>query len=257
MDAVAIHRTAHGFDRAAEDYERARPDYPAEAVAWLADRLGLRAGRTVLDLAAGTGKLTRLLLGTGARVIAVEPVAGMRERLAGVLPADDLLEGTAEAIPLADGSVDAVTVAQAFHWFDGDRALAEIHRVTAEGGRLAVVYNRRPLEDPLQTGLEAIMAPHRGETPSERTGRWRDAFARSDLWSPSDTLELRHSTPLAREDVVARVTSVSFISALPPDRRDQVSDEVRALVAAYEEPVAVPYICELFVWDRTPVLSGG
>ena len=98
--AVAIHRSAQFFDAAADDYERARPDYPDQALAWLADRLGLRPGRTVLDLAAGTGKLTRLLVRTGARVVAVEPVAGMRARLTGSLPDEDVLDGTAEDLPL-------------------------------------------------------------------------------------------------------------------------------------------------------------
>ena len=78
-----------------------------------------------------------------------------------------MLDGTAEDLPLGAGSVDAATVAQAFHWFDGDRALAEIHRVTRPGGRLAVVYNRRPLDHPLQAGIETIVAPHRGDTPSQ------------------------------------------------------------------------------------------
>lgn len=247
---MAIHRSAHGFDAAAGDYERARPDYPDEAVRWLAERLDLRAGRTVLDLAAGTGKLTRVLAGTGARVVAVEPVAGMRARLAGMLAEGDVLDGTAEDLPLADCSLDAVTVAQAFHWFDGDRALAEIHRVTREGGRLAVLYNRRPLEHPLQAALEAIVAPHRGDTPSHRSRRWRDALDRSRLWAPGDELEIEHVDHLDREGVVARVASMSFIASLPAERRDEVREQVRALVAEHREPVALPYVCELFLWDR-------
>ena len=248
--AVAIHRSAQFFDAAADDYERARPDYPDQALAWLADRLGLRPGRTVLDLAAGTGKLTRLLIRTGARVVAVEPVAGMRARLTGWLPDDDVLAGTAEDLPLTAGSVDAATVAQAFHWFDGDRALAEIHRVTRVGSRLAVVYNRRPLDHPLQAAIETVMAPHRGDTPSQRTGRWREAFDRSRRWVPREELLLPHVDRLDREGLVARVASTSFIAGLPAERRDEVRDQVRALVAALPEPVELPYVCELFLWDR-------
>lgn len=247
---MAIHRSARGFDAAAADYERARPDYPDEAVRWLAQRLDLRPGRTILDLAAGTGKLTRLLAGTGARVIAVEPVGGMRARLAGLLPEDDVLDGTAEELPLADQSLDAVTVAQAFRWFDGDRALAEIHRVTREGGRLAVVYNRRPLDHPLQAALEAVFAPHRGDTPSHRSGRWRDALDRSRLWAHGEELEIEHVDALDREGVVARVSSTSFISRLPPEPRKQVREQVRALVAGWREPIELPYVCELLLWDR-------
>jgi SAM-dependent methyltransferase len=251
-DVVAIHRTADSFETAAGDYERARPDYPNEAVQWLTERLDLRPGRTVLDLAAGTGKLTRLLAGTGARVVAVEPVAGMRARLADALPELELHDGTAEAIPLVDASVDAATVGQAFHWFDGDQALAEIHRVAQKDSRLAVVYNRRPLDDPLQAALEAILRPHRGDTPSYRSGRWREAFTRTRLWAPVEETELRHRQRLDRDGVVARIASTSFVAALPSKRRVELLGEVRALVTDRPEPIELPYVCELFVWQREP-----
>jgi len=262
---VSIHQAARSFDAAAGDYERARPDYPADVGRWLTERLGLGPGRTVLDLAAGTGKLTRRLLLTGARVVAVEPVAGMRARLARALPAVEgrprpaealpaleLLDGTAEAIPLADESVDAVTVAQAFHWFDGERALTEIHRVTRTRGRLAVVYNRRPLEDPLQAALEEILAPHRADTPAYRSGRWREAFAHTSLWAPVEEAELPHTQRLDREGVVARAASISFVAALPDGRRAELLKQVRTLVAERPEPIELPYVCELFVWERVP-----
>jgi ubiquinone/menaquinone biosynthesis C-methylase UbiE len=248
--AVAIHPTAQGFETAAGDYERARPDYPEEARRWLAERLDLRPGRKVVDIAAGTGKLTRVLAATGADVVAVEPVAGMRARLAAALPDVELLDGVAETIPLRDASVDAATVGQAFHWFDGDRALPEIHRVTREGGRLAIVYNRRPLEHPLQGALEAILSPHRGQTPAYPDGRWRDAFARTRLWAPVEETELPHLQLLDREGVVARAASTSFVADLPSDRRAEVLAQVRALVKGHPEPIQLPYVCELFLWQR-------
>ncbi|MDQ2760160.1 MAG: class I SAM-dependent methyltransferase [Actinomycetota bacterium] len=249
---MTIHQTAQSFDAAACDYERARPDYPHEAGRWLSERLSLRPGRTVLDLAAGTGKLTRLLAPTGARVVAVEPVAGMRTQLAKALAGLELLEGTAESIPLPCASVDAVTVAQAFHWFDGERALSEIHRVSRASGRLAVLYNRRLLEDPLQAALEEILAPHRGATPAQRTNRWRQAFSRTSLWALVEEATLPHVQHLEREGVVARVASTSFVAALPVERRALVLREVRALVAARPEPIELPYVCELFLWERVP-----
>ena len=125
---------AAGFGRAADAYERSRPGYPAEAVARLVAELGIGPGQTVLDLAAGTGKLTRLLVEFGADLVAVEPSAAMRSEFASVLPDIPVHEGTAEQIPLADDSVDAVVVAQAFHWFNaprgpgGDRARAAAAR---------------------------------------------------------------------------------------------------------------------------------
>ena len=124
-----LHPATQGFTEA-ERYERGRPDYPRAAVDAIVSELDLRAGRTVLDLGAGTGKLTRLLLPSGANVIAVEPIREMREQLTGVVA----LAGTAERIPLTDDYVDAVTVAQAFHWFEADVALREIHRVLRTGG---------------------------------------------------------------------------------------------------------------------------
>ena len=106
-----LHPATRGFELAADVYERGRPDYPAAAIAWLVERLDLRPGRTLVDLAAGTGKLTRLLVPSGADVIAVEPLAAMRALIENAR----VLEGTAEAMPLPDASADAVTVAQAFH----------------------------------------------------------------------------------------------------------------------------------------------
>ena len=133
---------AHAAFTTADVYERGRSGYPDEAVACLVSELGIGAGSTVVDLAAGTGKLTRLLVPTGARVVAVEPVADMRRQLAQVVSEARPVAATAEHLPIAGGTVDALTVAQAFHWFDPDRALAEIHRVLRPGGRLGIVGNR-------------------------------------------------------------------------------------------------------------------
>lgn len=194
---MPVHPRAEvGFGRAADAYERARPDYPAEAVDWLCDRLALRPGRTVVDLAAGTGKLTRLLVASGARVIAVEPVAGMRNALARAVPAVEILDGTAEAMPLPDGSADAITVAQAFHWFSTADALSEIHRVLAPGGALALVWNRRDLDDPLAVALDEMVGRHRGTfrpiavDGGSRSSR-RPTF--SDRWRNTLSLTTRSS----------------------------------------------------------------
>jgi SAM-dependent methyltransferase len=247
---VAIHPSAQGFRTAADDYDRGRPDYPPRAGRWLADSLDLRPGRTVLDIAAGTGKLTRLLAATGATVVAVEPVAEMRARLAAALPAVESSNGTAEELPCQDTSVDAATVGQAFHWFDGDRALAEIHRVVRPGGRLAVVYNRRTLDDPIHAGIEAIIGPLRGATPAHRTGRWRDAFERTNLWAPVEEVEFLHTQVLDREGLAARVSSTSFIARLPTDDLAAVLDHVRGLVSKDATRIELPYVCELFLWQR-------
>jgi len=125
------------------DYEAARPSYPPDAVAWFVENLRIEPGRTVVDLAAGTGKLTRLLVPTGANLIAAEPVAGMRATFRQVLPNVPMLATTAEHLAFRDGSLDAVTVAQAFHWFDEDRAIAALARAVRVGGRVGLVWNAR------------------------------------------------------------------------------------------------------------------
>ena len=239
---------ARGFSRSADAYDRARPDYPPAAVAWLAERLGLRPGRTVVDLAAGTGKLTRPLAATGAEVVAIEPVAEMRARIGDA--AARSLDGTAEAIPLPDASADAVTVAQAFHWFDGPAALAEIHRVLRPGGALALVWNRRPLEDPVHAAIERIIAPHRGDAPAHRSGAWRAAFDATTLFGPLEERTFAHSRPHDADALADRVGSTSFVAALDDGPHAEVIAAVRALAA--EGAVDVPYVCEVLVCDRRP-----
>ena len=158
------HPAAPSFARVAAQYERSRPGYAPEAVRHLVERLSLGPGRVVLDLAAGTGKLARQLVPSGARVVAVEPLAELR---ALVPTGIEMLEGTAEAIPLASGSTDAVTVAQAFHWFDEEAALAEIRRVLRHGGRLALVSNRRDERDATTRAFGELLARHRAHPPLE------------------------------------------------------------------------------------------
>ena len=156
-----MHPTAAaGFGTSADAYERGRPSYPDAAVAHLAVELGLGPAVRVVDLAAGTGKLTRLLAQGGAEVVAVEPVAAMRKALARSLPGVDVLEGTAESIRLPSGSVDAVTVAQAFHWFDAPRALAELGRVLRPSGTLLLVWNDRDERVPWVEEYSAIVHAH-------------------------------------------------------------------------------------------------
>jgi SAM-dependent methyltransferase len=238
---------ARGFARSAAAYDRARPEYPPEAVAWLAERLRLGPGRTVVDLAAGTGKLTRPLAGTGAEVIAVEPVAEMRARIGPA--AARALDGTAEAIPLADASADAVTVGQAFHWFDGPVALGEIHRVLRPGGALALVWNRRPLEDPVHAAIERIVAPHRGDAPAHATGSWRAAFDATTLFGPLEERTFAHVRSHDADALADRVGSTSFVAALDDGPQAEVIAAVRALAAS--GPVDVPYVCEVFVCRRS------
>ncbi|HEX7299959.1 MAG TPA: class I SAM-dependent methyltransferase [Solirubrobacteraceae bacterium] len=234
------HAAATGFARSAEAYERARPDYPPEAIAYLARELDLGPGRVVVDLAAGTGKLARPLARLGCEVIAVEPVDEMRAAIGNTARA---LAGTAEAIPVGDDSADGVTVGQAFHWFDGRAALAEIERVLRPGGGLALVWNRRPVESsPLQAAIAEIIAPYRVSVPAHGSGAWREAFAGRELSEWTFAFEQHMEV----DRLVDRVASMSFIAALDEPERRGVLDRVRGLVD--EGPVAVPYVCEIYLW---------
>ena len=244
IDPVA----AAGFGSAAEVYERARPSYPSEAIDWLFERTGAGPGDTIVDLGAGTGKLTRLLVPSGARVVAVEPIPEMRA----LIDVGEPIDGTAEAIPMADGSAALVTVAQAFHWFDLDRALPEIHRVLRPGSSLALVWNMRDLDDPVQRGVEDLLAAHRGRLTAQREGRWRAPFAASPLFGEVQTGTFRYEQQFTADDLVARVSSTSFVAAMDEAERRPLLDDVRALVAGREEPFPFPYVTEVLVSSRTP-----
>ena len=238
---------ATGFSRSSAAYERGRPGYPPEAVAWLVERAGLGPGRRVLDLAAGTGKLTRELLGRGAEVVAVEPLAAMRAALP---HGAEALDGTAEAIPLGDASVDTVTVGQAFHWFDHEPALAEIHRVLRPGGRLALAWNLRREDDEVNVALDQLMAPHRAGTPSHRDGRWLATLTASELFGPLEEVQFAADQTLDAEGLADRIGSISFVASLADEERLPLLERVRALAGG--GTVTVPYTTTVQICSRLP-----
>jgi SAM-dependent methyltransferase len=240
-----LHPATRGF-AAADVYERGRPDYPQAAIDRLVETLDLRRGRTVLDLAAGTGKLTRLLVPSGASVIAVEPLPEMRAELERRVLGVAVLGGTGERIPLANGYVDAVTVASAFHWFDARRALREIHRVLEAGGGLALLWNARDDRDSVQRALSEILEPLRGETPERPRVDWRAVLARGGLFTRIDRRLFPHEQVVDEETLVARVLSVSFVGTLPDADRHAVEERVRALARSVELPTRLRYMTELY-----------
>jgi SAM-dependent methyltransferase len=243
-----IHPSAAiGFASAADIYERARPSYPQDAIDWLVAQTSLAEGRTVVDLGAGTGKLTRLLLPTGARVVAVEPIAEMRAYIHGA----EVLDGTAEAIPLPDASADVVTVAQALHWFDQDRALPEIHRVLRGNGQLVLVWNMRDLDDPVQSGVEELLRPLRTDVPGQIAGAWREPLARSGLFGQAIVGEFKYEQRFTTDDLCDRVASTSYVAALSAVDREELLVRVRALTHGIAEPFAFPYKTEVHVIPRS------
>jgi SAM-dependent methyltransferase len=237
-------RAVAGFGRAAEAYERGRPGYPADAVAWLAEKLGLVLGRTVLDLGAGTGKLSRLLVETGARVVAVEPVDEMR-RLLTTVAGVEAIAGAAEAIPLPDASADACTVAQAFHWFEPVAALAEIHRVLRPGSELALLWNRLDEADPLTAAFTAVLARYRAHPPVGYP--WPEGYDRTALFTPPELRTFANVQELDPDTIADRLASESSITVLPEEQRRQALREVRALAPG---TVVLRYVTEVYVSNR-------
>ena len=233
-----------GFGSAADAYDRARPEYPQEAVAWLAERLGLAPGRTVVDLAAGTGKLTRALVPTGARVVAVEPVDEMRAHIA-----VEAVAGYAESIPLEDAFADAVTVGQAFHWFANDEALAEIARVLRPGGRLGLIWNGRDDTAPIQQAFTGIVEELRTSEAAWKRDAWRDVLEASALYGPIEETAVTWERRLDGDELAELASSISFVAASPPERREAIMERARAL--ASDGPVRFPYVTNVFVVERT------
>jgi ubiquinone/menaquinone biosynthesis C-methylase UbiE len=221
--------------RSALTYERGRPGYPSALADALAAEFGLDADSRVLDLAAGTGQLSRLLVPLVGSVVAVEPSAPMRDVLARGLPGVEALAGRAERIPLPDQSVDAAVVGNAFHWFDGDAAVGELARVLRPGGGLAVLWNLGLSSDPpwskrLEQLVEELSA--NALRPARRctSGMWRPALDRAhDLFEPLRFSAFDHERSLDHEAFVAGIASFSFIAAMPDAERDRVLTEVRAL----------------------------
>jgi ubiquinone/menaquinone biosynthesis C-methylase UbiE len=226
------------FDDVVREYARTRPGYPDEALDWIASRTGLRAGSDVLDLAAGTGKLTRSLVARGYRVAAVEPLPGMRSQLAHDLPEIVVLEGKAEQIPLRDASFEAVLVGQAFHWFEPHAALDEVARVLRPGGWLVLLWNLWDLDDPLQRSLDEIIAPlatghiRNLTTGSHPYGEWPSALAADARFGDAEQARFAHSVVLDSASTGERIASSSQVQSAPAAEREAAIAAARRLVAS-------------------------
>lgn len=252
----SVHTAARqGFERQAGTYARGRPGYPPELRGWLEATLGLGPGRTVADVGAGTGKFTRLLVATGADVVAVEPVDAMRDRLHAELPSVRALDGAAQALPLEDGSLDAIVCAQAFHWFASGAALDEFARVLKPGGRLGLVWNVRDESLDWVAALTRIITPYEGDAPRFHKGTWRQAFPHAAFGPLHETVfEQRHEGP-PDEVIVDRFMSVSFIAALPDNEKTKVLAQIRDVIDHHpalrgRTRVALPYHTQAFAAVR-------
>lgn len=229
-------RYRFSFEGVAEQYERARPLYSDEAVAWLVERLGIGPGWTVLDLAAGTGKLTRQIVALGAAVVAVEPGDEMRGVLERVVPAAEALAGTAEEIPLPAGSVDAVTVGQAFHWFRQQEAYAELHRVLRPGGGFGLLWNRWDPTDPLFGSIDELLEVHRA--PPAAAPSWRDSYDES-LFGPPEERRFFQQRTMSVDALVEWAGSTSGVVNATRGDQARIEREIRRLARSYDGTVSV------------------
>lgn len=240
---------ARGFEAGAAAYEIARPGYPDEALHVLRDEVGVRHGTSVLDLAAGTGKLTRRLVELGASVTAVEPVDAMRAQLGVAVPGVEVLEGTAESIPADDATLDVVTVAQAFHWFDAPAALADIARVLRPGGRLAILWNERDEATPWVAEMSKVIRWHERTVSRYQHVAWDAVVAASGRFTPLNERTVRWDQQMTCELLAERVRSISYIAAMPTAERERLVAEVVYLARRMPEPFALPYVCRV-QWAR-------
>ena len=230
-----------GFGSAAGAYVAGRPGYPAHAVDWL-----VGDARDVVDVGAGTGKLTAALVGAGRRVTAVEPDAGMLEALRDEVPGAVAVLGAAEALPLDDGSADALLLGQAWHWVDVDAASAEAARVLRPGGVLGLIWNIRDSAVPWVHELGAIMHGSAAERTVEG-----DAVRVAEPFGPLERRDDRWTRSVTADQVVAMAASRSYLIALDPDERQQVLGAIRELLATHpatagRDRVELPYVTTSF-----------
>ena len=243
---------ALSFGSVAEDYEATRPGWPLEAFAIAFEQFDVPERPDVVDVAAGTGKLTRTLAELAGALVAIEPDAALRAVLQRELPAVTVLEGTAEALPLEAASADAVCAGQAFHWFDVDRALDEFARVLRPGGIAIAAWNMPPEEDTWYDAvIDFLKAANPDHLPASTTD-WPRALAAHPLYGGLVEITARHEQPTTRAAFERLLGTHSVINVLPPERRAELIAEALAVADAQgafdsDGSCAIPWCCEVFV----------
>lgn len=235
---------ARSFEAVAAEYERHRPDYPEEALRWAAETLGLEPTARVLDVGAGTGKLTRGLIALGFDVVAVEPGGRMLDQLRLAVPQAEAHEAPAEALPLPDATVDAAFAAQAYHWFDRERALPELHRVVRPGGGIALLWNWWDERDPLQQALGSVVgyAGHQPYADDELPGApWFSELGRTVVESTEE------SSP---EALVGYLSTVSRYLTAPPEEQEAYLRSVHEVASRYGRRFSLARLTYCFAFAR-------
>lgn len=225
---------ARSFGPAAAIYDRVRPTYPSAAVAWALAPLG-RGRWRVADIGAGTGIMTRVLASMGHDAVAIEPDDQMRQRLAAATPGVEVLAGGAESLPLGDASIDAAVAAQAYHWFDRDRANSELGRVIRRGGVFAAIWNDRDDAVSWVGEYSWIVEGDRGPDGSGAdTGRAKSP-SYGDGFGPVEYAEFRHAITHTPESLVALLKSRSYFITATPARQAALESEVRNLADTHPD----------------------
>ena len=249
---MPVHPKARvGFQRAAGQYERSRPETPPDAIDALVRTLRISSRSTVLELGAGTGKLTRLLVPRAGRYVAVEPVPAMREQLRRAVPEVPLLGAVAEELPLRASSVDAIVAAQAFHWFDAPRAMREMHRVLRSDGGVGLLWNVRDESVDWVRKTTEIIDRYDDRGPRFREYAWEAAWAKTPGFEPLTKQSFGFVQRLDREAVVDRFLSISFIASLEDNRRAEAETALRHLFDSHPQTagravIELPYQCEIY-----------
>ncbi len=234
---------ARGFNNG-DRYNAARPSYPLEAVEYLVATFGLDDTSSVLDLGAGTGIFTRQLLAFVGHIVAVDPSASMRESFRAATPDVAILEGSDVAIPLVEHSVDAVFVAQAFHWFDAPRALEEIHRVLRHAGGLGLIWNER--DESVEWVAELSRAMQWDVRQPYQVGMDFSLVLADGPFTDVQRARFSNTQTLTHDGLIQRVLTTSYIAAMGDEERASLMADVAAVVERLPDTVVMPYVTDVY-----------
>ena len=245
----------NAYDRCAEDYASGRPSYPADAVGEI---LRYTRGGRVLEVAAGTGALTRLLLARGVDLVATDLSAEMLGLVGADVP---LAVAEVAGLPFADARFTSVVAATAFHWFATEPAIAELHRVLAPAGRLVLTWNDGDEREPIVREHQRLVGRWTGTAPTFRSMEWRRALEESGRFRLLGEHSCTNPTWMTHEVFCARIRSTSFVAALSEERRKAIVADARELVRSLPEPFAYPYVTRTFAFEvrgsRAPSRAAG